>query len=167
MLNNDENCPSGHRPKRWYKLLILVAVMASVIVVASRNGVRFFEPPIASGIYCFDPLHCGEASRALTHILLRRFPLGTHEDVLRSALTAQGFRSLPSSISACVPRGKVPPIGIFAIDCPAWDPEWNPRNYLAYGWGWHVCGHGVNVMWSSDKAGRITHLEGHYDYTCL
>jgi hypothetical protein len=71
------------------------------------------------------------------------------------------------SITTCLPRGQEAPIGKLVIECPAWDSNWNPRNYLAYGWGGPPCGNELSVKWSADKSGKITHLEGFYDYTCL
>jgi hypothetical protein len=124
-------------------------------------------PPIADGIKCDSWRNCGEASRAFANILHRRFPLGTHEDVLRSALYAQGFHPLPSSIATCLPPGREAPVGKLVIECPAWDLSWNPRNDLVYGWGGPPCGSELSVKWSSDKNGKITHLEGNYDYACL
>jgi len=149
-------------PSLWMMMLILVAISIQV-----HAGTRLLPPPITDGITCTNVRSCDEANRAFTVILRRRFPVGSHENALRSALVSQGFRPLPSSITTCLPRGRQPIIGKMVIDCPAWDPNWSPRNYLQYGWGRPPCGSELNVMWSVDASGRIAHIEGRYDYTCL
>jgi hypothetical protein len=152
--------------------LLTLSALAVLIVLAqerlTRAGVHFFPPPLADGLRCNNWHTCSEQSQAFTAILLRRFPLGSKVDVLKSALLAQGFgRFLPTSITACLPHGQEAPIGKMVIECPEWDANWNPRNDLEYHWGGPLCGSGLIVRWSSNKGGRIAHLDGNYDYACL
>ncbi|HXC55053.1 MAG TPA: hypothetical protein VNU97_07145 [Rhizomicrobium sp.] len=172
-MKRDENKSSNRRRNVRSLLFSLVGIAALALVIVlvqqglARTGAHFFPPPMADGIKCDNWRNCSQANAAFTEVLRRRFPLGTPENVLRSTLLAQGFRTLPVSITACLPRGQEAPIGKLVIECPAWDFNWNPRDYLAYGWGGPPCGTDLSVKWSADKSGKITHLEGYYDYTCL
>jgi hypothetical protein len=172
-MNKDENKGfNRHRniPPLVFSLVGATALALVAVLVQqglARAGSPAVPPPISDGIRCADWKNCSEASRAFADILHRRFPLGTHEDVLKSRLSAQGFRPLPLSITNCLPPTREAPIGKLVIECPSWDLNWNPRNELVYGWGGPPCGSELSVKWSADKSGKITHLEGAYDYTCL
>ena len=154
---------------RKFPLFVIGAAALGLIVTTcfARGLPHTSPPPIAENVKCENWRNCREASYAFTQILRKRFPFGTHDRVLRTALLDQGFSGLPASITSCLPHGQEAPVGKMVIECPAWDPSWNPENYLAYGWGVAPCGSQLSVKWSADKKGKITHLEGYYDYTCL
>lgn len=120
-------------------------------------------PKILGDTRCTNRRQCAAAHVALNATLHRRFPLGTTQRALVSALNAEGFQPRPASLAQC---GPAPP-GKQSTPCPAWDPNWNPRNNLEYDWGKLPCGSSISVKWSVDARGVITHLEGSYDYDCL
>lgn len=153
-----------------------VAALAAVGVVVllsslamrgfAQGGGHLVPPPIAGGIGCDNVRTCGEANRAFTQRLNRRFPPGTSVASLRSELTTEGFQPLPAAIKDCLPPGEPAPIGKLVIECPAWNLAWDPRNELVYGWGVLPCGRSLSVRWDADRQGRVTRIEGYYDYTC-
>jgi len=116
------------------KLAILLVGAVALELVATKGLAgtlpHLVPPPIAGDVKCEDWRNCSKANYAFTQILREQFPLGTHENVLRAVLLRQGFSSLPASITACLPRGHEASIGTMVIECPAWDPNWNPRNFL-------------------------------------
>jgi hypothetical protein len=157
--------------KRPLSLLLVLGIFGSLSLgsdaALASTLPHFWPPPILGDIRCDDWRGCGNASRAFTSVLRNNFPVGTRGDVLQAELLKQGFHHLPSSITKCLPRGELAPIGVKYVQCPAWDANWNPRNDLVYGWGWFPCGSQVGVAWSEDRNGKISHIEGYYDYTCL
>ncbi len=149
-------------------LVILFSPPAKFAVGALLSyGLDPGPPKIADGISCEDWRGCGAADRAINATLSRRFPLGSPSYVLDSELSDQGFRRDGIAFKTCHAPDAPSPIGIAVIDCPSWDPHWNPRNRLAYHWGHIPCGNTLSVMWSADPAGRLTHIEGGFDYACL
>jgi hypothetical protein len=83
--------------------------------------------------------------------LLRRFPVGSSEGNLRSALVADGF----------------------ALLCPSgrcnngFRPPGDTTRDYGYRWGGFPCSNDVDVEWLSDKNGRITSLTGEYVLGCV
>jgi hypothetical protein len=78
--------------------------------------------------------------------LLRRFPVGSSEGNLRSALAADGFHlTCPKGGGRCDPHG---------------------RDY-GYRWGGFPCSNDVDVEWLADENGRITSLTGNYVLGCV
>ncbi len=124
-------------------------------------------PAIAAGIDCHDWRDCEETSRRFDAIVARRFPLGTAQSALEDTLLAQNFRRDPNMPKTCTLRGVQRPIGVLTIECPDWDPGWDPRNELVYHWGRFPCGSTVGVRWSADRTGRIVHTVGYFYYGCL
>jgi hypothetical protein len=125
-------------------------------------------PPIVDGIRCDDWRDCSAASRQFTAAVQRRFPIGSSQAALEAELLRQGFRHLTPAIARCSLPGEAGEIGKLMIECPSWDAHWNPKNDLARGLDvLSVCGHNVAVRWSADAKGKITHIEGSYEVTCL
>lgn len=153
--------------------IVSVFVTAVMILFLTFSGIGMFAfaslgaPRIVGTIRCFNPRNCSEATREFVQVLQKRFPVGTGEAVLRMVLEDQGFHGLPASITRCLSRGEQAPIGVVVIQCPSWDPNWNPKRHLSYGWGFIPCGSGVGVLWSADNRGIITHIDSYYDFTCL
>jgi hypothetical protein len=141
----------------------------ALIARAAALAFHWFPPPIMGAIYCDSTYDCRTATRAFTAVVQQRFPVGSSQDEVESALAKQGFHHLPASIKTCVSVGEGAPIGVEVIPCPPWDSNWNPRNYLKYDFSGPlpVCGSAAIVLWSADKRGRIIHIEGYYDVTCL
>jgi hypothetical protein len=153
-------------------ILFLQCICSANGLSASRRGgeeLAWGTPSLLDGIECDDWRDCSIASHKLTNILRAEFPLGTSEAALESALRAQGFEHLPTSITHCTRPGGHTPYGAKAIACPAWDANWDPKHYLKYQSGGPglFCSHGADVLWSSDKKGRLTHLEAYYVVACL
>ena len=124
-------------------------------------------PPIAGNIDCNDWRNCGPASRKFDDIVARRFPLGTPQQTLEAALLEQNFGRDPNMPKTCTPAGANAGIGVLTVTCPDWDAHWDPKNELVYHWGRFPCGSTAGVRWSADRAGRLTHIEGYFDYACL
>jgi hypothetical protein len=124
-------------------------------------------PPIAGDADCHDWRNCEKASRQFDATVARRFPLGTPQQVLETTLLQQHFERDPHQPKTCTPRGARSPIGVLTIECPEWDPHWDPKNALVYRWGRFPCGSTVGVIWSADRKGRIVHREGYFEYACL
>ena len=141
--------------------LIIAALLTATLAACS-------PPPILGHIQCDDLRDCRAASREFTVVVQRRFPIGSSQSALEAELLRQGFHRITPQIARCSLPGESKEIGKSYIDCPPWDSNWNPRNYLAYDLTLlSVCGHNIVVLWSSDAKGKITHIEGHYDVTCL
>lgn len=163
---------------RWM-LFVLILIAGLVAVIALSPTARFMAgalmgavldpgpPPIAGDIRCADWRTCAPADRRFNAVLLRRFPIGSSAQGLESALLAEGFHHLEPSFANCMPHGTKPGVGVPFIECPTWDENWDPRNDLSYRWGKIPCGSAVIVRWSADRSGRLTHIEGGFDYVCL
>jgi len=125
-------------------------------------------PPILGHIQCNDLRDCSAASREFTAAVQRRFPIGSSQIALETELGRQGFRRVIPPIARCSLPGESHGRGETFIDCPPWDSNWNPRNSLTRDLTFlSACGRNVSVEWSSDAKGKITHVEGYYDMTCL
>jgi hypothetical protein len=159
--------PAKRRKWPWLLLpvgLVIIAALASI----AFGSARLSPPPITEGIACNNWRNCGKEDQAFNAVLSRRFPLGSKASNLRAALIAQGFFDpLPSAIKTCSPAGESGQVGQEMIECPAWDENWNPHNFLEHSSGIGPCGRNVIVQWSSDKNGKITHIEGAFDNVCI
>jgi hypothetical protein len=108
-----------------------------IVAMIWSNLVANSGPPaIAEGhITNKDWLHWEDASKKFTAILVRKFPAGTSETVLKSTLLAQGFEApsppSPALIVGCIPEGKPKPVGRSYTLCPNWDV----KRTLEYDWG--------------------------------
>ena len=104
-----------------------------------------------------------EASRKLTALLQRKFPVGTNEATLESTLLNQGFKRLPVPPIDCLPPGQpVPAGGVFPV-CPTHDAN----KTLKYRWGSVVCSQNIIIRWSADDRRNITRINGIYYMACL
>lgn len=148
--------------RAWIVVLIAILLALAALPLAKGNG-----PKIARGLDCENWRNCADASRKFNTALNKRFPVGSDAKILRSVLLGQGFRQLPSSIVRCLKDKEFGPVGELVIQCPSWDQNWNPRNELVYDWGWLLCGKEVGAGWSEDNEGRLTHLEGFVEMSCL
>src|SRR6266567_4613449 len=70
-------------------------------------------PPIAEGLTAGGE----EGDRKLTAVLERRFPNGTREVDLKSALLRQGFHPVPPPPADCLLPGQDAPIGVVYSTC--------------------------------------------------
>ena len=164
---------------RWLAGGLVLVTLFVLVIMASPSG-KFAAgallsyvldpgpPKIADGMSCEDWRGCGAAGRAINATLSRRFPLGSTAHALEAELSSQGFRRDDEvAFRACHQPGTPSPVGVPIIECPSWDPHWNPRNRLAYNWGHIPCGSTLSVMWSADRFGRLTHIDGSFGYACL
>jgi len=70
-------------------------------------------PPIAQGVITeLDPPRFETASKKLTEALQSKFPIGSREEILKSSLLGQGFRSVEPPPSNCIPPGQHAPVGV-------------------------------------------------------
>jgi hypothetical protein len=154
--------------------LLLIALVLQLVRV-SNHGVdeghnsfaSWGAPKFARGLTCDNWRNCDGATQKFDASLHKRFPVGTSAQNLKSVMFAQGFHHLSSPVAKCLKDGEESPVGKLTIRCPSWDQNWDPRNELVYQWGWLPCGKQVSVRWSEDGEGRLIHLEGRYDMTCL
>ena len=126
------------------------------------------KPPIAKDIHCFDWHGCTEDHTKFDEVVQRRFPVGSSQTELERDLVSQGFKRDDRVPAKCLKKREAAEIGTAVINCPDWDQNWNSSNRLVH----HsmvlpLCGREFAVRWSSDKAGKLTHVEGYYDVTCL
>jgi hypothetical protein len=149
-------------------LLASAAALLAVVAVAAQK-LHLLSPPIVGHVSCDDWRDCRAASREFAALVQRRIPTGSNQSLVENELLKQGFHHLPPSITRCYTWKEQKPLGVEMIDCPRWDSEWNPRHYLSYDFAGPlpVCGRNVSVLWSSDRAGKIIHIEGYYQITCL
>ena len=147
---------------------------ARFVMVVSLSALLFgcLRPPILGNIHCDDRNDCSVASKEFNAVVQHRFLIGSSEAALEKELMGQGFvRPNPPSMTRCrKPDDNSAPVGELYIDCPAWDAKWNPQNHLVHrssdGWS-IICGREFGVLWSSDKQGNLTHVEGYYSVNCL
>jgi hypothetical protein len=153
--------------KRKLLLVGAVALLVAIVIAAQKSHLR--PPPVVGNIYCNNAADCNAATRRFTAAVQQRFPIGSKQNLLEIELLKQGFHHLPESLAKCRGWNESVPIGVETIDCPSWDRNWNPRHHLSYDFTGPmiVCGRNVAVVWSSDQAGNITHVEGYYNITCL
>lgn len=159
--------------------LSLVAATLSGLVVFSPTArllmtiviaemVNSGPPPIAQGVITKEDWpHFAAASKKLTEVLQSKFPVGSREDVLKSALVGQGFRPADPLPSNCVPPGQQAPVGAVFYQCLTPEQEERRKRTLVYKWGGGVCTESISVMWTSDEHGALTHIEGGYYGACL
>ena len=151
--------------KKTYAVAIGVSALAAGVVLFLRACT---PPLIAFDLHCKTLYNCNDAGAELTNRLVEKFPVGTRENILVDYLSSQGFHRRREAVSKCLPYGETPTIGVPFINCPPWDPDWNPENELSFEWSTNpACGSQVGAVWSTDKQKRITHLQGWYDVTCL
>jgi hypothetical protein len=142
-------------------------------IVAVTNSI--FDPgppPIIGQVVCNDYKPYGECDSASAHataVILRRFPIGSSALEMEEALTQQGFQRIPEqeNLAHCLTGDQSAPVSGPYVYCPSWDPRWVPRNDLEYHWGSLPCDDHVEIMWSIDAKGDISHLEATYRHTCL
>jgi hypothetical protein len=110
-----------------------------------------------------DPVE-DEQSRSFTALLKERFPSGTIEADLISALKKEGFHIPPSQGTECVPDAKSPS-SERCHELPS------PERTLDYGWwrfhGWRrgQCAEAVRVEWKTSH-GKVTDVKGEYGKIC-
>ncbi|HEY2071626.1 MAG TPA: hypothetical protein VGG48_18850 [Rhizomicrobium sp.] len=137
-----------------------IIALTGVIAVCLLCIFFFSPPPIVWGVIAegdANPQRYQDVAKKITIALMRQFPIGSPAENLRSSLLLQRFD----------------------LDCPAlqrrtpclaaWDP-FQGKQYdqsATYRWGVFPCGDDVKIIWSTDKAGRITKLEGFYGRSCL
>jgi hypothetical protein len=124
-------------------------------------------PPILAGIDCTKENVCQRQNQALTARLLRKYPIGSNQDILDRDLMFQGFQRTYKGITRCTKKDDPPKIGVTQVDCPADNPNWNPKQsvWFATCGGAFVCNRWASVHWSSDGQGRITSLHAGYTVT--
>ena len=103
------------------------------------------------------------AGRKMTTVLQRKFPAGTSEVTLRSALLNQGFKPLPAPPADCVPSGQQVPLGRIYTPCPTYDRS----KMLEYRWSSVICGETITVRWLADDRNDITDVNATYYLACL
>jgi hypothetical protein len=104
-----------------------------------------------------------EASRKLTALLQRKFPVGTSEGTLESTLLNQGFKPLPAPSTDCLPAGQPVPSGRDFSVCPMHDAN----KALKYRWSSVVCSQNIIIRWSADDRHNIKLINGTYYMACL
>lgn len=141
---------------------LLLAGLGGAAYVVFSGWPHDNPPSIARGVITnADWLHWDRGSTKFSTVLVQRFPLGTSESDLRTALSKQGFK----------PAWRCPG-GPYVHKLPNGDSEsctepWNPDQSLVYSWGGLPCTETLSVWWSADRKGRIAHIEGHYGGACL
>jgi len=150
---------------------VLLYLKPQMLLTAAIIVTMLFNPgppPIAEGqITSNEWMHWEEGGRRLTAVLERRFPNGTPESSLKSVLLKQGFHSIPPPPADCLPPGQVAPVGVIYLTCLTADQKEKLERTLKYTWGNGVCSEFVQVMWSADDGGEITHVQGSYYGACL
>jgi hypothetical protein len=137
--------------------------------VALAQPVVHAEPPqILGKIRCHSWKECAGPNREFTAAVQQRFALGTLESDLKEILFREGFSLDEKSPATCLRPGQYPRVGELSVNCPDWDPHWNPRNRLSYWWARNAaCSDEIVVLWSTDNQGAITYIEGRFDGGCL
>jgi hypothetical protein len=125
-------------------------------------------PLIARALSCEKLSGCERAYREFNQILRHRFPVGGDASLLTSELTKEGFRYPPHPQKKCVIAGDSTDTNVPLAECPAWDPNWNPKNKLSYVFRdmRPICAHEVAVIWSADSRNKILHVQGFYSLNC-
>jgi hypothetical protein len=157
-------------------LAVLVALILSIATawILKPDATRFWlaialalvtentrPPPIARGVITRDDWRDRRsAERKLTAVLEKKFPVGTSEDVLKSALLKEGFKFLGPPHPECVQPGQRPTGRIFAL-C------YDPTKILDYYWISIGCSETVQVKWEVDDQRNIMRVEGIYGSVCL
>jgi hypothetical protein len=141
-------------------------LVMSVLIAPLLNNSG--PPPIAQGVITKeDRLHFQAAGKKFTETLQSRFPIGSREDVLKSILLGQGFRSAKSPPPNCIPLGQPVPVGVVFYRCPTPQEEEQRKRTLVYEWTNGICGQTLFVIWSSNELGALTDVRGHYSGACL
>lgn len=157
--------------KRWIVLSAAAALV--VLALASPGGWLVASmivndlfgpkaPPIYANIKIPENADLEHIGRAFDAAVQRKYPPGSRADRLVADLTGQGFKH-SSSETQCKPENTSDSLTV----CPNWDKHWSPRNGLRYRWSRGPCGTTLDVIWSVDNSGRITHIEGSQYYVCL
>jgi hypothetical protein len=141
--------------------LVVGVLMAPLFINAG-------PPPIAQGVITkMDWPHFEAASKKMTEVLQSKFPVGSKEDILRSSLLGQGFRSMEPLPTNCIPPGQAAPVGVVFYRCLTPQAEEQRKKTLVYEWGNGICREKLFVIWSSDQLGVLTDVRSHYDGACL
>ncbi len=147
-------------------LIAVLVLLAVGLILVGEFWPEVFEgapPPVAAGVP-FDPNHAAAGSASFDTVIRRRFPPGTGEQMLRQVLIGQGFKQDPGFPPSCVGHsGQTVKDGDGMMECPAEDPS----RTLFYYWGLFPCSNVLTVDWTADTAGRITNVEGGYEYRCI
>jgi hypothetical protein len=141
-------------------------LVIGILIAPLLNNSR--PPPIAQGVITKEDWpHFETASKKLTETLQSKFPVGSREEVLKSILLGQGFRSVEPPPSNCIPPGQDVPVGVIFYRCLTPEQEEQRRRTLVYKWGGGICTEFIHVIWSRDELGTLTHVEGRYYGACL
>ena len=155
-------------------LIWLAAIVIGVPVIAfgALALMIYWGDPGPPAI--FSAIHCDQndwqhnaCSVAFDKTVQQEFHTGTPVGKLKMILSEQRFKPEDDGITRCTHPGDPTPNGVPVFACPSWDQNWYPKNRLVYHWGKPPCGKTVSVMWSSDKTGKISHIEGEYYLACL
>jgi hypothetical protein len=145
--------------------LAIIAIGALVAVATLWPALIWGAPPeIAAGI-TFDPKRPDPATAQFTAVLHERFPPGTLEAALRAALLAQGFRYDEPPICYGHEGQTIHDSSGGFVGCPGLD-----NRSLRYEWGRNVmslCSNHLDTKWAVDAQGRITSINGWYEYVCM
>jgi len=146
----------------WFLSALAIILLIALLLNDSR------PPPIAQGVITeLDSPRFETASKKLTEALQSKFPIGSREEILKSSLLGQGFRSVEPPPSNCIPPGQHVPIGVIFYQCLTPAQEEQRKRTLVYKWGGGICTEFVYVTWSSDELGTLTHVGGRYYGACL
>jgi hypothetical protein len=164
------------RWRRWVVRIVLGAVaffvlIFGVLLILNPSGTLIFTvrlllvlfstnrpPPIAHGIITADDRwQWDAASRKMTNILETKFPAGTPEAAMRSALLKEGFKPLRAAANCDVPRRPV----ALRLQCqPVLQYSWRNVSFVS-------CEHTISVEWKTDDTGKIIGIKGSYFEVCL
>lgn len=114
-------------------------------------------PPVVEGIAGWQD------KDELTRGLQRKFPAGTSEQAVKTALLGQGFAPPKPPPQPCLPAGQPRSVGQAFYSCPARDAA----KTLEYRWSNFPCGETITVSWTTANEGAIDRVEGHYSRGCL
>ena len=140
--------------------LLLFAILINPIVSNTR-------PPaiVADELVGASWQKRGEINRNIDALFQRKFPEGTSEEILRSALLREGFKPLPPPPANCIPREQeqAQPVGRVYVICPTGDRS----RILEYQWGSVVCSSTITVRWAVSDRRELTKVNAGYDVGCL
>jgi len=102
----------------------------------------------------------GPTNEWMTNVLNEKFPHGTDEALLTTALLKQGFKESPPAHYRCFRQASTAPGKNFHTDCP------EGVRGMEYTWAGFECGGKIAVIWLADEGGKVTRLQADRVLSC-